>query len=274
MKVGVLIPRLVDGVDEKFKKAADLGFESCQVSGWDIETFTDELAKSIAEASAKYGVNISGFWCGWSGPAKWNFTEGPITLGIVPEEYRKERIENLKRGSDFAKKIGVKNLITHVGFLPENMTDPEFPKVVEAIREVALHCKKNGQNFLFETGQETPVTLLRTIEEVATGNLGINLDPANLIMYGKANPVDALDVFGKYVMDIHAKDGTYPTNGKELGPEVPLGKGKVNFPLFVKKLREIGYDGSLTIEREISGEEQTREIIAGKKLLEDLIGEA
>ena len=79
--------------------------------------------------------------------------------------------------------------------------------------------------------------------------MGINLDPANLILYGKSNPIDALDVFGEYVRDVHAKDGCYPTDGKNLGKEMPLGTGKVNFPAFIKKLKEIGYDKTLTIER-------------------------
>ena len=137
--------------------------------------------------------------------------------------------------------------------------------------QIAEHVKENGQYFLFETGQETPVTLRRAIEDIGTGNLGINLDPANLIIYGKANPIDALDVFGEYVRDIHAKDGCYPTNGHELGEEKPLGDGKVNFPMFIKRLKEIGYDGPLTIEREISGDKQIEDIKHAKVLLEELI---
>ena len=162
-------------------------------------------------------------------------------------------------------------MVTHVGFIPENPNDPEFDAVVSAVRDVAQRCKDNGQRFLFETGQETPVTLLRTFEAVGLDNLGVNLDPANLILYGKANPVDALDVFGKYVMDVHAKDGVYPTDGKSLGKEVLVGTGKVNFPEFVKKLREVGYDATLTIEREISGEQQRKDIAVTKEYLEKLI---
>ena len=138
-------------------------------------------------------------------------------------------------------------------------------------------CKENGQNFLFETGQETPVTLKRAIQDiekaVGKGNVGINLDPANLIMYGKANPVDALEVFGEYVMGIHGKDGKYPTDVHHLGDEVPLGQGKVNYPAFIAKLKEIGYQGDITIEREISGEEQKKDIRMAKELLDKLIAE-
>ena len=148
----------------------------------------------------------------------------------------------------------------------------DYPHLIEAIRDVAEYCKANGQTLMFETGQETPVTLKRVIEDVGTGNLGINLDPANLILYGKGNPVDALDVFGEYVCDIHAKDGRYPTNGRDLGCETVVGEGKVNFPAFVAKLKEIGYDRTMIIEREIWGEQQIKDIKKTKTYLEELIG--
>ena len=117
------------------------------------------------------------------------------------------------------------------------------------------------------------MVLLRLFETVATGNLYINLDPANLILYGKGSPVDSLDVFGSLVRGVHAKDGLYPTNGLELGREVKVGDGKVNFPLFLKRLKETGFDGSLTIEREITGEQQIKDILETKEYLQKLIDE-
>lgn len=274
MKLGVMLhlKRLEEeSIDEKFRQVREYGFDYCQICGWDSTLFTDGIADEILAAQAKYNVKVSTFWCGWWGPTAWNFIEGPQVLGLVPADYRAIRMKNLCDGSDFAKKLGIDKLATHVGFLPENPSCEEYRSVVAAIRYVANHCKNNGQSFLFETGQETPVTLLRTIQEVGTGNLGINLDPANLILYGKANPVDALDVFGKYVMDVHAKDGLYPTNGNNLGLETKVGDGKVNFPVFIERLRQVGYDGTLTIEREISGEQQKKDIIETKAYLEKLI---
>ena len=132
--------------------------------------------------------------------------------------------------SGFAHKVGVESITTHVGFIPENPKDPVYISLTDVLRVVATFCKVNGQSFWFETGQETPVTLLRTIEDIGAENLGVNLDPANLLMYGKANPADALDIIGEYVRGVHAKDGDYPTNGRKLGKEKPLGKGRVNFP--------------------------------------------
>ena len=178
------------------------------------------------------------------------------------------RIDALKRMADFACWINVPAIITHCGFIPENMTDPAYPDVVAAIAEVAEYCLGLGLGFWFETGQETPVVLLRTIERIGTPNLGINLDTANFILYGKANPVDALDVIGRYVRNIHVKDGFYPTDGNELGKEVPVGEGKVNFPVFLKRLRETGYTGELIIEREISGDQQFRDIRRAREKLE------
>lgn len=273
MKIGVLINLhdTTETIDEKFKKVKDYGFESCQLCCWDMSQYTDEIAEKVNNACKAHGVTISTLWAGWSGPIKWNFYDGPCTLGLVPASYRDVRIRELKQGSDFAKKLGVTNVATHMGYLPENPCTEQYHDVVCAIRSVAEHCKKNDQYLLFETGQETPVTLLRTIEDIGTDNLGINLDPANLIMYGKANPVDALDVFGKYVRDVHAKDGIYPIDGKKLGREKPLGEGKVNVPALIKRLKEVGYDGPLTIEREISGEEQAKDILKAKALLEELI---
>ena len=271
MKLGVLVVMRKDDIAEKIKEVSEFGFNSCQICCWDQSLMTDEMAEIINNACAEYNVKISTFWCGWEGPAVWNFYDGPHTLGLVPKEYRFARVKNLCNGSDFAKKLGVDKVATHVGFIPEQPTSEEFSSLVCALRYVANYYKANGQYFLFETGQETPVTLLRTIEAIGLDNLGINLDPANLILYGKANPVDALDVFGKYVMDVHAKDGVYPTDGQSLGKEVLVGTGKVNFPEFVKKLREVGYDATLTIEREISGEQQRKDIAVTKEYLEKLI---
>lgn len=271
IKIGVLV-LLKENIREEIKKVHDLGFNSCQICSWNIPLHTDEMAQIINEAKAEFGVNVSTFWCGWSGPCKWNFYDGPLTIGLVPEQYRETRLAQLKNGSDFAKKIGVENVATHVGYIPENPNAEQYKTLVECLRELALYCKNNGQYFLFETGQETPVTLRRTIEDVGTGNLGINLDPANLILYGKANPVDALDVFGEYVRDVHGKDGCYPTDGKNLGKETALGEGKVNFPRLVAKLKEIGYDRTITIEREIYGDpKQIEDIKNAKAILESLI---
>jgi L-ribulose-5-phosphate 3-epimerase len=270
MRVGTLV-ELCEQIEEKFAELKAMGMESCQLVSWNEEDFTDEMADRVNQAAKNHQVDITAFWCGWPGPKTWDFYDGQLTLGLVPAEYRYERLKTLLHGSDFARKMNIRDFVTHVGFLPENPYDPNYRGVIVALKHIVEKCRDNCQNFLFETGQETPVTLKRAIEDIGYDNVGINLDPANLIMYGKGNPIDALDVFGEYVLGIHGKDGNYPTDGKNLGEEVPLGQGKVNYPKFIERLKEIGYAGDITIEREISGEEQKKDILAAKELLEKLI---
>ncbi len=269
MKIGVLLS--LEEAKNRIGAAVEMDIHSCQLCSWNAAVRTDETAQEILALLKEYDMEVSSFWAGWSGPQAWNFTEGPLTLGLLPAEYRCRRVQELKEASDFAKKLGIRQIATHAGFIPENPHDPQYAEMINALRDLAEHLKKNGQYLLFETGQETPVTLLRAIGDIGTGNLGINLDTANLIMYGKGNPVDALEVFGQYVMDIHIKDGLFPTNGWELGKEVPVGEGKADFPRLIAKLKELGYDGALTIEREITGEKQVEDIIKAKKLLEQYI---
>lgn len=274
MKIGVCVQfDGIDGMAKKFENLKAEGFDNCQLISWKPELWTDENLEILKNLTEENGITISAFWCGWEGPCVWDFYDGQITLGLVPPEYRTMRIKNLCDGADFAHKLGVKNVVTHMGFIPENPNDPQFAPFCVAVRQVAEHLKKNEQNLLFETGQETPVTMLRCFEKVGCDNLGVNLDTANVILYGKANPVDALDVFGKYVMNIHAKDGNYPTNGHDLGSEVRIGDGKVDFKALFKKLHELGYDSYVTIEREIEGEQQISDIRHAKKYLGDIIAE-
>ncbi len=260
MEIGVIQTLTTD--KNPFEPVRDFGLKTCQLNCWDPTLATRESAERVKKESAETGVRVCAMWAGYTGPAEWNFIKGPVTLGIVPEEFRAMRVAQLKQWADFAAMIGAPAIITHCGFIPENMTDPAYDGVVEAIADVAKHCKSLGIGFWFETGQETPVVILRTIERVGTGNLGINLDPANLIMYGKGNPIDALDTFGQYVRNVHAKDGVPPTDGMNLGHEVAAGLGNVRYPEFISKLKKIGFTGELVIEREISGEEQAKDIRA------------
>lgn len=274
MKIGTMLYfHSLEETEKSFIRLREFGFTSCQINSWEPQKWTNENADGIRALADKHGIEISSFWCGWEGPTVWNFYEGQKTLGLVPPEYRAMRVQNLCDGADFAHRIGLTDVATHMGFIPENPYDPNFEPLCDAIRTVAQHLKRNGQYLLFETGQETPVTMLRCFEQVGTDNLAVNLDTANLILYGKANPVDALDVFGKYVRNLHAKDGFYPTNGHDLGCEVRIGDGKVDFRALFRKLKELGYDSYVTIEREISGEQQEEDIRYAKAYLENIVNE-
>jgi L-ribulose-5-phosphate 3-epimerase len=268
MRLGLIIGIGKDP-ESAIKKVHDLGVPTCQVG---VGAFGPEMVKRLRDALDHYGIEATSVVVGFPGPEVYDFYQGPETIGFVPRQWRAARIEASKKASDFAKQLGIPAIQGHCGFIPENPNEPLYKEVVEAVREVAGYARRNGQSLRYETGQETPITMLRAIQDVGLDNQGVNFDCANLIMYGKANPVDALDVIGKYVQGVHAKDGLWPTNPKELGEEVPIGKGKVDFPRVIQKLRALNYQGAITIEREISGPQQMEDIRREKAYLEALIG--
>lgn len=250
------------------KKVHDLGVPTCQPQ---TEDLSDSMRERLKAALAKYSIEATALNTSGPGPANYDFYHGPETIGLVPRQYRQARIEHFKKALDFAKQIGIPALHTHWGFIPENPNDPMYAEVIPVLREVMQYAKDRGLNVLYETGQETPITLLRAIQDVGLDNQFVNLDCANLILYGKGNPVDALDVVGHIVRGLHAKDGLFSANPRELGKEVPIGEGKANFPVIIKKLKALNYRGPLTIEREISGPKQMEDIKKEKMYLERLI---
>jgi sugar phosphate isomerase/epimerase len=267
MRLGIITGIAPDPV-AAIQRVHDLGFPTCQVS---VHQLDDSAAAALRGALDRFGVEATSAVGGGPGPEIYDFYRGPQTIGLVPRETRAARIANYKKISDFSKKVGIPAVQGHCGFIPENPSDALYAEVVAAIREVAAYCKGNGQNFRCETGQETPITLVRAIRDVGLDNVGVNFDAANLILYGKANPVDAVDLLGPYIQGVHAKDGLYPTDPRNLGREVPIGEGKVNFPVLIEHLKKIGYTNPLTIEREIRGEKQTADILSAKAYLEKLI---
>ena len=269
LEIGVLVG-LVESPADEIRRVAEFGLKSCQVVTWKPELYNDRVGEALLAAAGECGVSVSTLWAGYPGPKVWDFIDGPKTIGLVPPQYRQVRVEALVKAARFAAKFGLGSITTHVGFIPEDPNSPDFAGVVEALRQVVDVCREVGVEFRFETGQETPVTLLRTIERLGRDALGVNLDTGNLILYGKANPLDALDVLGPYVRGVHAKDGLYPTGGTALGREVPLGQGKVGFPRLIGRLKALGYAGARTIEREISGPRQVADIRAAIEFLRPL----
>ncbi len=267
MRLGLIVD-VDENPEAALGKVHELGVPTCQVLA---NTYGPEAAERLRQALVHYHLEATSLVVTGPGPEDYDFYKGPLTIGLVPREYRATRIEHIKRASDFAQVMGIPAVQTHCGFIPENPNDPNYKETVDAIREVTGYCREHGQQFRYETGQETPVTLLRAIQDVALDNQGLNFDCGNLILYGKANPVDALDVVGRYVQGIHAKDGLYPTNPRDLGEEVPIGQGKVDFPKLLSRLREVGYRGPVTIEREISGPKQMEDLKKEKTYLEQLI---
>ena len=268
--IGVIY-NLSELLDNGPDKLLDLDIGCVQISSGNPELYTEKNAETVKKM-LKDKIRISSFMAGWSGPAIWDSVDGPHTLGIVPPAYRDKRMNELLKGADFAYMLETANIATHVGFIPEHPSYPEYRGVVQAVKYIAAHCKSKGIYFNFETGQETPVTLMRCIKDIGMDNIGINFDPANLILYGRGNPVDAIDIFKGYVRGVHVKDGDYPSGDFYLlGEERKVGEGTVNFPVFLPKLlNQGGYKGDLYIEREISGEQQIKDIKDTIKYLQKL----
>lgn len=273
MDLGLLVSPF-GAPEEVISRVHRLGFNNCFLSldGY-INKFTPEVARQMRDLLDQYGVTATTVEVVGPPPLVWDFMQGPLTIGLVPPKTRAARIDALRQASDFAKLVGIGQVQTHCGFIPENPSDPLYPGAVEAIRTVAQHCHGNGQHFLMETGQETPTTMSRMIRDVGMPNLAVGLDTANLILYGKANPVDAVDILGEHVRSIHAKDGKWPTDPSKLGEEVLIGKGLVDFKAVFTNLHRIGYTGAVTIERETSGPQQVEDVRQEKLYLEHVLNQ-
>ncbi|MCL2361117.1 MAG: sugar phosphate isomerase/epimerase [Defluviitaleaceae bacterium] len=265
MDIGVVI-NYSNSFEENLIWCQENSIHTCQlsISPKELTAETTQIVKALIQ---KYNMEITAMVGNWSGPNEWNFTAGPLTLGIVPPPFRANRMEELKSCARFAKDMRVTDVCTHMGFIPENPCDALYSDFIASLRHLAQYFGALGIRLNMETGQETPTTLLRVISDIGKSNLGINFDPANFLMYGKANPIDAVYLLGPYINGVHAKDGEYPTDGIALGLEKPIGYGRVNMKLFIKALKDVDYKGAITIEREISGEQQRKDILAGKELL-------
>lgn len=196
------------------------------------------------------------------------------TVGFVPAATRAARERRTLEISDFARELGVGSIACHIGCVPEDSRHPDYAGVRDLVRRICDHAAKAGQTFALETGQEPAHILLRFIEDVGRPNLRINFDPANMILYGSGDPIEALRAVGRLVVSVHAKDGDWPPSNRPgaLGTERPLGQGAVGMERFVRALREIGYSGPLNVEREIEDQRQRlADMAAGVALLRTIV---
>ena len=272
MKFGTLV-RLKDVSESSvaFAKVKAMGLESCQLV-YKPEKYCLEDARAIKTAAERNGIEISAFFAGfYDDYTAWELKYDFRNAGLNSVVFGAERLKYLLGALPFLQELGVSDMILHAGFVPNDPFAPEYAEMVCKIKLLADRAKKYGLNVLFETGGESPITLLRLIQDVNTGNLFVNLDTGNLIMYGYGNPCEAVMTLGGYVRNVHAKDGVPPTKPYEIGAEKPLGQGVVDFKRVFTLLKERGYDRFITIEREITGEEQKRDIELGFAYLKDIL---
>jgi L-ribulose-5-phosphate 3-epimerase len=195
------------------------------------------------------------------------------TVGFIPPATRAEREKRTREVSDFASAIGAPAIATHVGCVPEDGNDPDHVAVREMVRRLCDYAAAKGQRFALETGQESAPVLLEFMEGVDRPNLGINFDPANMILYGTGDPIDALQTLGEKVYSVHCKDGDWPPadQPEALGKERALGTGAVGMERYLRQLIKMGYEGPLAVEREAEDPaERLRDIRTGIALLQEL----
>jgi len=252
------------GLGVKLEVAHELGIPTIQLHAPHQATRTQANADRFLARLKELKITLTCVFGGFEGESYADIPTVSRTVGLVPRETRAARTQEMKEIADFAKMLGCHCVALHLGFVPHDEADPLYAEVIAVARDICDHCRANGQALHLETGQETADGLLKFIQDVQRDNLFINFDPANMILYGTGEPIEALRKVGRYVRSIHCKDGKWAKNpGQEWGQEVPLGDGDVNMERYLRTLKEIGYDGPLTIEREIPQEPERQKAEIG-----------
>jgi len=197
---------------------------------------------------------ITHIWAAFEGESYADKSTIERTVGFIPPGTRAAREERAKRIIDTGAAMGVGIFACHIGFVPDDESSADFVAVRDMVRRLCDHAAQYGMTFALETGQESAEAMMHFIKASERENLKINFDPANMILYGTAEPIGALEKMAPEIISVHVKDGNWPTPGDKtgLGVEMPLGQGAVGMEAFVAKLKEIGYKGTLAIEREVA----------------------
>ena len=258
------------GLGASLEAVKEMGVPTVQVHA-PAEMLTEEDAARVKKQFAQAGVEITLMFCGYYGESYKTIQIVRETVGLVPLATRDERIKMTRQVADFAALLGIPGIAVHIGFVSEDHASHEFAELVGATKGICDYCSALNLCVNLETGQETADTLLHFLKAVNRPNLGVNFDPANMILYGSGEPLEALRKVGSYVRSTHCKDGVWSDEpGVEWGKEVPVGEGDVNIEEFLRTLIEFGYTGPLTIEREIKGEQQAKDIKMAINLLTSL----
>jgi sugar phosphate isomerase/epimerase len=264
------------GLGVSLDVAKELGVPSIQLHTPHAQGRTAAAAEQFKNKLRDYGIELTCVFGGFDGESYADIPTVERTIGLVPAETRAVRLKEMMEISDFTKQLGCSVIGLHIGVVPHDRSSKDYIDVLDITRKLCDHAAQHEQNVHLETGQETAEALLHYIEDVARPNLFINFDPANMILYGTGEPIPALKHVGKYVKSVHCKDATWSDKpGVTWGCEVPLGKGQVDMKAYLTTLKEIGYRGPLTIEREIpqEPERQKAEVLHATSLLAKLRSE-
>lgn len=216
------------------------------------------------------GVIVTAGMAGFEGENYQSISLIRQTGGFVPPELWDVRRAHALACLRLASELELPAMSTHGGFIPPSH-DPAYAALVERVSDVAAEAGKLGVDLLFETGQEKAAELLQFLNDLNSRTTGANFDPANMILYGAGDPVEAVNTIGRHIKHVHIKDATSSKlPGVDWGSEVPFGQGQVPHRAFIEALMEVGYEGPLVIERE-TGDDRVGEIRRGVATLQELI---
>jgi sugar phosphate isomerase/epimerase len=255
------------GLGVKLEVAHELGVPTIQLHTPSAAHRTKASAERFLARLGELGMRITCVFCGYEGESYADIPTVQRTVGLVPAETRAARTRETLEISDFARELGVDCIGLHIGFIPHGADDPQYGELLEVTRRICRHAAGNGQRVHLETGQEPADILVRFLKESRCDNLAVNFDPANMVLYGSGQPLEALRQVGAYVRSVHCKDAKWSDQpGVTWGQEVPLGEGDVNIHAYLQTLQEVGYTGPLTIEREIPEDPQRQKSEVGAAL--------
>jgi L-ribulose-5-phosphate 3-epimerase len=252
-----------------FTKLAATGIARTQIALDPIRENKGGAWTDFGAQCAKRGVTCVSGMIGTVGEDYTTLESIRRTGGVVPDATWPETWKNIQADADLAQKMGLTLVTFHAGFLPHEQSDPSFAKLLARLRQIAdLFAAKKIEVGL-ETGQEAADTMAAFLKTLGRPNVGVNFDPANMILYDKGDPVAALRTLGPWIKQCHMKDAVRTKTPGTWGEEVRLGTGQVDWKGFFRALDAAGFKGNLNIERE-AGDQRVADIRAAREYLERL----
>ncbi|HZL33731.1 MAG TPA: sugar phosphate isomerase/epimerase family protein [Tepidisphaeraceae bacterium] len=255
------------GMEELVAKTKELGLADIQLALGELVQLDDKRKYHELGHLRAGGLHLTGGMMAFAGEDYSTIERIRQTGGFVPDDQWPLRKRLCIEAAKLARELNCSTITTHVGFVPLR-ADPRYAIILARVRELAQAFAGQGIELLMETGQEPAAELLHFLTDIAAPNVHVNFDPANMILYGAGDPIDAIRTLGSHIRHVHVKDGTPSANpGVEWGAEVPFGAGAVGPQRFLDALRQIHYAGPLAIERE-AGNQRMADVRAAIDVLQ------
>lgn len=254
---------------ELLDRLAEIGINRVQLA-LDPVRESPEVWGGIGELCRERGIIIVSGMFGTLGEDYTTLETIRLTGGVVPDATWETNLTNITAAAGIARSLGLRLVSFHAGFLPHEESDPDYHKLRDRLVKLAGIFDRLGIHLVLETGQETAATLREFLDGLGCANVGVNFDPANMILYGKGDPIEAMRTLGPWIRQVHLKDAKAAAVPRNWGEEVPAGTGEVDWPAFFATLDELGFAGDICIERE-AGNQRVADIRTAKHMVEALV---